>query len=56
MTKDEAIKKLKEIQNDTENDEEFCHINADNVLCDLLETLGYKEVVDEWDKIKKWYA
>ena len=37
-------------------DEEQAHINADNVLCDLLTELGYEDVVHEYNKIEKWYA
>ena len=37
-------------------DTEVDHINADNILCDLLTELGYKEIVDKFNKIDKWYA
>lgn len=26
------------------------------ILCDLLSVLGYGDVVDEWNKVGKWYA
>ena len=54
MTRDEAIAKLKAAQNDW--DTECAHGDADGVLCALLKSLGYGDVVDEWEKIKKWYA
>ena len=38
------------------NDREDWHRTADNILCDFLEYLGYKELVDAWDAIPKWYA
>lgn len=54
MTSEKAIEKLKEqIDND---DGENAHSIADGVLCDFLISLGYKEVVDEYIKITKWYA
>lgn len=54
MTKEEAIQQLKIIQvnNDTEN----AHILADDVLCELLISLGFKDVMEEYNKIYKWYA
>lgn len=54
MTEDEAIKALKECQND--GDTEAAHSNADDILCALLKELGYQNVVDEWNKVPKWYA
>lgn len=37
-------------------DTESAHADADTVLCDLLDALGYKKVVEEYDKVEKWYA
>lgn len=54
MTRDEAITKLKELQKQW--DPEKNHGIADDILCDLLRSLGYGDVVDEWDKVDKWYA
>lgn len=49
-----AIEMLKlEQQND---DTETAHSNADEILCTLLEELGYAEVVAEYRKVSKWYA
>ena len=53
MTREEAIAALKKEQGS--DDIEGSHINADKVLCDLLISLGYGDVVDEFDKIEKWY-
>jgi len=54
MSKEEAILKLKECQKN--NDTEVAHVYADDVLCDLLEGLGYEDVVKEYYKVDKWYA
>jgi len=54
MTRENAIAKLKNMQ--TEDDPEADHLDADRVLCSLLKTLGYQDVVAEWEKVKKWYA
>lgn len=37
-------------------DIEAAHADADQVLCDLLKALGYKMIVEEYDKVEKWYA
>ena len=37
-------------------DEEAAHIQADDVLCDILNQLGFEDVVEEYRKIPKWYA
>lgn len=37
-------------------DIESAHADADQVLCDLLEALGYMKVVEEYHKVEKWYA
>jgi hypothetical protein len=42
--------------NCTSSDIESNHIEADEILCDLLEDLGYQNLVNEFKKLKKWYA
>lgn len=37
-------------------DTEKNHLNANDILCDLLEELGYMDLVKEFRKIKKWYS
>ena len=38
------------------HDPESAHGYADDFLCEILSELGYGAVVDEFNKIKKWYA
>jgi hypothetical protein len=54
MTRERALRELaREAKNeDTEN----AHVNADSILCDLLEELGYADVVYAWANVQKWYA
>jgi hypothetical protein len=54
MTREQAIKDLREQchTGDTEGD----HLWADEILCKLLESLGYGDVVAEWNDVIKWYA
>jgi len=37
-------------------DPEIAHVNADEVLCELLTSLGFSDVVKEFKKVPKWYA
>ncbi len=54
MKKEEAIELLKAEQINI--DVEVAHIRADDILCKLLTELGYSEVVEEFEKVRKWYA
>ena len=38
------------------DDNEEGHGEADDLLCSLLEDLGFKEVVDIYEQVTKWYA
>ena len=49
-----AVTNLRTLQQG--NDPEGGHVDADNVLCELLSNLGYGDVVEEFEKIYKWYA
>lgn len=50
----ECVKKLKAAQQNC--DVESAHAAADAALCKLLEDLGFKAIVKEYDKVDKWYA
>lgn len=47
---------LKSTREVFEDDTEMAHIQADEIICAVLEELGYKDIVDEYNKIYKWYA
>lgn len=53
MTREQA---LKELEDCATMDEECGHSWADQVLCELLRSLGYDDVVDAFEKLNKWYA
>lgn len=53
MTKEQAIEELIKCQDD---DPEWGHVDADDVLCRLLISLGFDDVVEEYKKVLKWYA
>jgi len=50
----ESVEKMKECVNN--NDIELAHVEADDILCDVLTKLGYEELVDVYKNVKKWYA
>lgn len=47
---------MRKIETDWEDDPEIMHQRADKLLIDILESLGYKQVVKIFDGMKKWYA
>jgi len=49
-----VISELKERQG--QRDYAKSHCIADGLLCDLLEQLDCKDVVEEFEKIGKWYS
>ena len=53
MTPTEAIDQLREIQEI--NDLKVGHRLADDILCRLLQSLGYADVVAEYNQVGKWY-
>ncbi len=54
MKKEQAIELLKAEQSNV--DVEVAHVRADDILCGLLIELGYSDVVEEFEKVRKWYA
>ena len=53
MKRKEAIDQLREIQEIS--DLKVAHRLADDVLCRLVHSLGYGDVVAEYNKVGKWY-
>ncbi|MCR8982653.1 hypothetical protein P4V86_19365 [Brevibacillus laterosporus] len=56
MTPDEFEKRMKEIFPKGSYDEEIAHQKADELMCDLLRSLGYGSGVEVFEKASKWYA
>lgn len=54
MNRDEALSLLAKAREN--GDTEAAHGDADQVLCDLLTSLGYEDVVSAWRAVNKWYA
>lgn len=51
-----SLARLEELVNKKYPDEEEDHSEADGILCNMLNALGYKDLTDLWDKIGKWYS
>ena len=56
MTKDEAIKKMKDYVMMGFDDPETGHYFADELLCAFLESEGHKDLVDLYNEVDKWYS
>ena len=56
MTDKECAEKVKEIGKKYHDDEEMCHIEADDELCYILRRLGFIETVKAFDELPKWYS
>jgi hypothetical protein len=53
MAEQDAINELKSLQRNGEGSN--VHANAETVLCDLLDAVGYGEVAREFRKIHEMY-
>jgi hypothetical protein len=53
MTKEDAIVELRSLQRNGEGSN--VHANAETVLCDFLDAVGYGEVAREFRKIHEMY-
>ena len=55
--KEQALSALKVLNKDGSltEDVEAAHIDADKILCAFLRSLGHGDVVDEFEKVEKWY-
>lgn len=51
-----SLSRLKELVNKEYPDEEEDHGEADMILCDMLNALGYKDLTEAWDNVEKWYS
>jgi hypothetical protein len=50
-----ALGHLKVLAEEGESNPAAAHLQADQVLCNLLVGLGYADVVEEWRKVPRWY-
>ena len=52
----EAMKKISNELHDIYYDKERIHIEMDNLMCELLTTLGYGRAIEIFKSTPKWYA
>jgi hypothetical protein len=48
----EYVQRLQNLGGDVEAQ----HSDGDKILCELLTKLGYGAVVEEWEKLHRWYS
>lgn len=48
------LKQMSELKNN--DDYEASHGTADDILCELLNALGYTDLVRTFEELPKWYA
>ena len=51
-----SLARLEELLNKKYPDEQEDHSEADGILCEMLNALGYKDLTNAWDNIGKWYS
>ncbi len=54
MTDEEVANRIKE--RCSHGDYEGAHSDADEILIELLKSLGYNQTVEAWEAVGKWYA
>lgn len=56
MTPEEFKNKMELVNEEYNNDNEEKHVHMDNLMCDLLSSIGYEEGIDIFIDADKWYA
>lgn len=59
MTPEEFAEKMAELKHeyyDIRDDEEMVHIQMDDLMCDLLRSLGYGDGIDIFNHTPMWYS
>ena len=56
MTPEEFADRMRQIAEDLWNDTEGRHAMADELMCELLEAMGYEEGIEIFDDMEKWYS
>ena len=56
MSPEEFADRMRQIAEGTWNDTEGRHEMADELMCELLEAMGYEEGIEIFDDMEKWYS
>jgi hypothetical protein len=54
ITPDEFFRRMREIEKSA--DPEGGHLAADELMCEILDDLGYGDGVEIFERMGKWYA
>ncbi len=49
------VEQMRELQSKS-GDTQINHSEADKILCECLRSLGCERLVQEWERVPKWYA
>jgi len=50
----EWIDRLRECEK--KGDPDYAHSDADQILCEVLNHFGLNDLLEEYSKVRKWYA
>lgn len=57
LTPAERAEYVRQLENQqTNRNLEQAHYSADEILCTILQRLGYTDIVLAWDEVGKWYV
>lgn len=56
LTEDEKIKYYALLEDCIKQDPESGHIEADEILMNVLKTMGYIEIAALYNQVHKWYS
>lgn len=51
-----ALRILASKAEDNTSEPEYDHIKADQLICKMLEQMGYRDIVEMYNRIPKWYS
>jgi len=55
-TPDTAAEQMRQIGKKFKETPHWAHVKADELLCNVLEGIGFEKMVREFKKIHKWYS
>lgn len=56
ISEEEAIKRLEAIHVEFSENQDSRHVEEDELLCEVLESLGYSRLVALYSNTGKWYG
>lgn len=56
LTPEQFKEEMERLEREYDGDPEYMHGAGDDLMCNLLRSLGYSEGIDIYDNWTKWYA